>query len=307
VAYAPVGGGSFHWVVTDRTGVRRFVTADDLGTKPWLGETWDGAHDGLRRAFDTAAALRGAGLQFVAAPIATTSGETLHRIGRRYSIALFPFVPGQAGRYGEYDAETRAAVVTMLAELHRATPVVSSIANPIELELPGRGRLQAGLGALNEPWTGGPFSARAREALARHASEVTELLGLYDRLSTEVAKRDGPWVVTHGEPHAVNVISNGETHVLVDWDTVALAPPERDLWILVGDAADEAGTSYAAATGHPLDRVALDLFRLRWDLADIAAFTHLLRSEHRENDDTAKAYSGLAWLLTTRDRWEALL
>ena len=39
--------------------------------------------------------------------------------------------------------------------------------------------------------------------------------------------------MTHGEPHAGNVMRTDEGRLLVDWDTVALAPPERDLWMLV--------------------------------------------------------------------------
>ena len=60
--YAAVGGGSYHWVVKDRNGTRAFVTVDDLDLKPWLGDTRESAFDGLRRAFDTAAALRDDGL-----------------------------------------------------------------------------------------------------------------------------------------------------------------------------------------------------------------------------------------------------
>jgi hypothetical protein len=38
--YAPVGGGSYHWVATgDTPGERRFVTVDDLDDKGWLGRT----------------------------------------------------------------------------------------------------------------------------------------------------------------------------------------------------------------------------------------------------------------------------
>jgi hypothetical protein len=305
--YAAVGGGSYHWVVSDRAGTRRFVTGDDLETKSWLGDTRDLEFDGLRRAFDTALALHDAGLGFVVAPIPTGGGETVLRIASRYTMALFPFVAGQAGTYGEYDAATRAAVVSMLAELHRATPSVATVARSIGLELPGRGRLETALAALDEPWPGGPFSERAREALARHASDVIEQLALYDRLSADVASRNGEWVVTHGEPHAANVLSTGESHVLVDWDTVALAPPERDLWILVGDSSDEEAARYAAATGHRVDQAALHFFQLRWDLNDIAAFTALLRSPHDEHEDTAKAYAGLTFLLAARDRWASLL
>ena len=303
--YAAVGGGSYHWVVNDLEGTRGFVTVDDLDRKPWLGDTRESVFDGLGRAFDTAAALRDSGLGFVAAPIPTARGETLRRIGPRYTIALFPFVEGQAGRFGQYDTAERAAVVTMLADLHQATPAVGSVARTIDLELPGRPQLEDALQELDQPWSGGPFSEPARQALARHAPDVAELLALADRLSAEVAKSTN-WVVTHGEPHAANVMRAGERYALVDWDTVALAPPERDLWMLVGDGADEV-TAYADATGHQLDQVAVNFFRLTWDLADIAAFTNVLRSPHRHSADTVKAYDGLTKCVATRDRWAALL
>jgi hypothetical protein len=305
--YAPVGGGSYHWIVDEVNGMRRFVTVDDLDRKPWLGETRESTFDGLRRAFETAVALRNGGLEFVLAPIPTACGETVLRAGPRYTIALFPFVGGQAGRYGHYDAATRAAVVSMLAALHAATPAVASVARRVDLNLPGRDRLEEALGELGETWSGGPFSEPARQALSRHASDVNELLALADRLASEVARRSSNWVVTHGEPHAANVMRSGEGEVLVDWDTVALAPPERDLWILVDDVADEGTIRYAEATGHQLDQVAIDFFRLRWDLADIAAFTDVLRSPHHRNEDTAKACAGLTELVTTRDQWAALL
>jgi spectinomycin phosphotransferase len=135
---------------------------------------------------------------------------------------------------------------------------------------------------------------------------VAELLALGDRLFVDVKSRRTNWVVTHGEPHAGNVMWTGESHVLVDWDTVALAPPERDLWMFVGDNGEEA-TTYTDATGHELDQVAVNFFRLRWDLADVAAFTDLLRSPHHHTEDTEKAYDALTFYVGTRDRWAALL
>ena len=65
--------------------------------------------------------------------------------------------------------------------------------------------------------------------------------------------------------------------------------------------------AYAEASGHPPDRVALDLFRLMWDLADLAAFSHVLRAPHRDGEDTATAYEGLLSCVAIRDRWTSLL
>jgi spectinomycin phosphotransferase len=279
--YAAVGGGSYHWVVTDLQGRRAFVTLDDLDNKPWLGDTRDAVFDGLRRAFDTAGALRNAGLAFVVAPILTNTGETLRRAGPLYTVALFPFVAGRAGTYGRYDDAERAAIQAMLAELHQTTPAVRSTARRLDLDLPGRRYIESALEDLNEAWSGGPLAEPARRALATHAADVAELLALFDRLRAHVAGRSVDWVVTHGEPHAANVMRTGESYVLVDWDTVALAPPERDLWMLARD------------DDRDVDRLAVDFFRITWDLEDIAAFTNVLRSPHRESADTRKAYDGL--------------
>ena len=306
VDYAAVGGGSYHWLVKDLEGTRSFVTADDLDQKPWLGKTRESAFDGLRRAFDTAVALRDSGVGFVVAPIPTSQGETVRRIGPRHTIALFPFVDGEPGTFGTYETAERAALLAMLADLHEATPLAASVARRIDLALPGREKLEAALEAMNQAWSGGPLSEPARRTLAPHASDVAELLALLDRLSADVATRGTDWVITHGEPHGGNVIRAGESYVLVDWDTVALAPRERDLWMLVEDTAEEAA-SYTDATGQQLDQIAVSFFRLTWDLADIAAFTDLLRSPHDHSEDTEKAYKALTYYVTTGERWARLL
>ncbi len=304
--YEAVGAGSYHWNVADREGTRRFVTVDDLDQKAWLGDTRDIVWEGLRRAFDTAAALRSAGLDFVVAPLPTSDGETLRRIEPRYTIALFPFVDGAAGRYGHYDAEAHTAVEAMLSQLHLATPAVGATPGSAGVELPGRRHLEAGLRELHQPWSGGPFSEPARQVFAGHAADVAAFLALADRLAAEVAQRRSPWVVTHGEPHSANVLRTATGHVLVDWDTVALAPPERDLWMLAED--DEDGlAAYTSATGYAVDPVAVDFFRLSWDLNDLAEYLNVLRSPHSENEDTLSDYEGLTRCLPSRAEWSKQL
>ena len=295
--YAPLGAGSYHWVVRDRAGGRGFVTVDDLDHKAWLGDEREVVFEGLRRVFSTALALSEAGLDFVVAPIAARDGEPVCRVEPRYAMALFPFVDGESSEWGRHEPpEERAILVSLLAEIHRATPAVASVARTVGLDLPGRQHLEAGLRELNAPWSGGPFSEPAREALARHAAEVTELIGLADRLAAAVAGRGNPWVITHGEPHSGNFMRRGTTRLLVDWDTVALAPPERDLWMVVESAEDAA--IYANATGRQVDEEALSFFRLTWDLKDLAEYLSALRSPHRESEDTQRAYDGIVNCVT---------
>jgi spectinomycin phosphotransferase len=300
IEYAAVGAGSYHWLAADAGGARRFVTVDDLDQKRWLGETRDAARDALGRAFGTAAALWQAGLEFVVAPIRTASAEPLHPIGSRHTAALFPFVDGQAGRFGHYEPDARAAVVSMLADLHRAEPAATG-ALGVGLELAGRPRLEDALRDVNETWSGGPLSEPARQAFASHAADVAGLLAVADSLAASVHERGRQWVITHGEPHAGNVMRTGAAHVLVDWDTVALAPRERDLWMLAGEPGDLA--AYTDLTGEEIDRDALDFFRLTWDLKDIAEYLNVLRSPHDENEDSRTALEGITRSMSRRDEW----
>ena len=112
--------------------------------------------------------------------------------------------------------------------------------------------------------------------------------------------------MTHGEPHPVNFLRTDAGRVLVDWDTVALAPPERDLWMVLRDTGDDA-TRYTDATGHRPDPVALEFFRLMWDLSDLAAYIDVVRSPHVDSEDTAKAFEGLEKAVAIRDQWAALI
>jgi spectinomycin phosphotransferase len=303
LAYAAVGAGSYHWLVTGPDGKRGFVTVDDLDGKLWLGDARESVLAGLERAFQTARTLADHGLPFVTAPVATHGGETVRRLGPRHTVALFPFVDGEAGRWGEPTSAERAAVFELLARLHGSTSAVSATATSLGLQIPGRHVLEAALRELDEPWTGGPFSEPARAGLARHASAIVELLALADRLAADVERRGAPWVITHGEPHPGNVMRSGEGYVLVDWDTVALAPPERDLWMLAGDGAE----AYVRATGHEPDEVAVDFFRLTWDLKDLAEYLNVFRSPHSHNEDTERTLEFVRAFGAVRDRWTPLL
>ena len=303
IEYAPVGFGSYHWIATDQGDARRFVTVDDLDRKPWFGDSRDVAFDGMARSFGTALALRERGLDFVLAPMPALDAEAVRRIDDRYSIAVFPLVDGESSDFGEHETpEQRAAMIAVLARLHSATSGVATIVPRPSLDLPGRPQLEDGLRALDQPWTAGPYSERAGAALAAHASDLIRLLGIVDRLATDVAARASDRVVTHGEPHAANVIWTGEGPLLIDWDTVALAPRERDLWMVVTGSGEEAA-AYAALTGYQPDPRTIDFYRLTWDVANIAAYVDVLRSPDVDTDDMLKSYENLRKDLALGSRW----
>ncbi len=302
--YIPKGLGSYHWR-TETLAHRYFLTVDDLDTKPWLGESPDSTFEGLEAAYDSSLALhRDGNLGFVVAPIPRRGGSTTLRLSERYALTVFPFMDGEPGLWGDtIGSKDREQLLRRLAELHRSTPAAASRTPRYGVVLPGREVLESALDDLDRTWTGGPFSEPARQRLANHASEVQEWVITFDHLADLVAKAGGEEVITHGEPHPGNLMHTDSGVLLVDWDTVGLAPPERDLWMF-DDGSAHALRPYTQATGRVVDDTAMSLFRLAWTLSDIAAFTALFRSDHGRNPGAEKSLraltDSLVGALTTR-------
>jgi len=290
--YAPVGGGSYHWVAAGGApGERRFVTVDDLDDKGWLGPTRPAVLAGLRAAMDAAVTLRRqAGLGFVVDPVPAATGETVRPVGDRHAVAVFPFLAGKPGDWAEpLPAPERAELITMLAALHGADP--GSVRLPrFEAGISWRGDLETALGELGRPWAGGPYAEPTRELLAGAARTVRRQLDALDRWAARLAAAEV--VITHGEPHPGNVVHSAAGLLLIDWDTVALAPPERDLWSVATGSGEEV-RRYTELTGRPVDPAVLEFYRLRWALDDLSCFLRDLRAPHRRTPGTEHAWEAL--------------
>jgi hypothetical protein len=301
--YVPEGGGGHHWVLTGAAGQRHFVTVDDLDSKPWLGTSRRAVFDGLRGALSTAAALRDSGLPFVVAPIAARDGQPLRWAGHRYAASVFPFLAGRPHQFGPYaDERLRNQVLDMMAALHRATPAVRDSAPRHVLGFAGRADLDAFLLSPDQPWESGPFAAAAHRLVAARAGDLRQLVTGFDRVAESTRLARAEVVITHGEPHPANILSLAGGLVLIDWDTAALAPAERDI-ALIATAGNAGADRYQQATGRELDAAVIGLYRLRWYLDDIASAVRLLRNSHRDTPDTTRWRQGLARQLEQLPGW----
>lgn len=108
-------------------------------------------------------------------------------------------------------------------------------------------------------------------------------------------------VVTHGEPHRGNTIDTADDLMLIDWDTALVAPPERDLWMLIGE--DNAiAHAYTERSGVTLDGDTARLYRLWWGLCEISLFVAEFQRPHADTEDTRVAWAGLQRFLDPA-RW----
>jgi hypothetical protein len=307
LSYQAVGFGSHHWLATDSDGLRLFATVDDLSEKlDDEANSTSAVFGRLEQAFESALSLRrDAGLEFVVAPLPAAGGRVLRRLNDRYSLVVHPYLDGcQAGQDDEFESVAdRQAVLAMLVRLHSAKATPPPTEN---FEIGDRAALVDAMRNTGEPWRAGPYGARTRDLLARHAADLAALLGVFDELVGRVRTRGDRMVITHGEPNASNVLKAAAGLVFVDWESALLAPPERDLWALA-EADPGLLEAYSAAAGTAIDPEALALHRMLYDLAEIALYVRWFRTPHGDTADAAEGWKNLQYFLRPAERWPDLL
>lgn len=298
LAYVPLGFGSHHWAATRPDGSRLFVTADRVGNGP---ET---AEERLNAAYLTVAALQERGLDFVVAPLPSRDGTLLQRPAPGWALAVFEYQDGKAAGEGEWrDLAGAAEAARLIGRLHSEPP--PAVLRRFSFRLPRRDELFAG---LEQPWRSGPYGEQTRALLAEARPHVEALLRHYDALVHAALRDSGRWVITHGEPHSGNFIRDeaGRLH-LIDWDTVRLAPRERDLSSLPVDA-PEVLAAYQSMAGAVQPRAALlELFRAWWDLCEICIYADHYRNQHEDTEDDAIRWPAFRDYLDIAARWPALV
>jgi spectinomycin phosphotransferase len=263
VEHLAVGWGAHHWRAWAEGEPVLFVTLDPPTDRHTAAS--------LEGAYASAAAL---GLDFVWPSLPQLEGSfTLPFAGRTLSVT------------GWLDGE-RPAVCTpdlpdLLGALHRApvppgAPVWTSEIDP---------ELAARLADLLAASWDGPLGAAARSVLAEHMSQVTGWFREHTMLKGRVASSS--YVVTHGEPGLHNQWHARGRTWLIDWESLRLAPRERDLATLVHTGIDADG-----------DPAMVRLFDLEWRLSEIWSFARWLQGPHEGHADDRTALAGLTDELT---------
>ena len=272
VDHLAVGFGAHHWAASQAARPVLFVTLDQLGTRHSAAS--------LESAYAGAAALAASGLEFVLAPLPTAARRFTVPFAGATTLSCTPWQEGRVvGEGVEIDPELARPNAAMLARLHAADPPPGI---PVWRPLVEPDFAERLAGRLKAPWPTGPYGEPARTALAARRSDLHRWTARYLALGEQAADR--PWVATHGEPHAGNQLRTEDGVLLVDWESLALAPRERDLRPLVG-------SGYADLV-HP-DPAMLELFDLEWRLDEIAQYADWFSGAHDGTASDAVAFGGL--------------
>ena len=295
IEYAPVGAGSYHWLAEGAGGRKWFVTADALeGRRTRIRRRPDALYADLTGAYGTAAALRADGLDFVVAPVPARTGELVVRALPRWAVAVFPYVEGKPVGQGHWaDPGECACAAELVGQLHAARPPAS--VRRWSVDIPRREGYQKAFAEIDRTWASGPYGERTRTHLASSRDRVEGWFSRYDRLAEEESNDTESWVVTHGEPHSGNFIagSDGAFH-LIDWDTVRLAPRERDLALLATDDPAVLAAYQRGAAAYVPSAAMMELYSLRWALSEICEYVTRFHAPHGDGPDDRASWEELA-------------
>ncbi|MFE0154542.1 phosphotransferase [Nonomuraea sp. NPDC059007] len=252
-----------------------------LGTDSWAyrcGSLWISVRRDflghLPQSYETAYALRGAGLDFVLAPLAGRDGRVLRTV-QGFPVAVYPYLPVEPiGGAGSLTPRELNRIWELMSKVHTCD-VATDL--PVEdFRLPFEDRLSAGLTRALEPSRdAGPFSRRLRELVRRNGAYIA---GLRERISETgerctAARR--PLSITHGDLNGDNVLRLGDDFVIADWQCALRAPAERDGYF----CAREFGLP---PQGDPLLH---HFYALQWSLSEIAEYVITFTAEHGDTSD----------------------
>lgn len=150
-------------------------------------------------------------------------------------------------------------------------------------------------------WTG-TFAHPQEHALAQWASarrsDLLRDIGIAEAAVKQLQSADLAFILTHGDAPG-NILYDGQQVVLVDWDTVLLAPRERDTWFHRDDA-DFLRLYRQFVPGYDFDPTAYRFYLYKRYLEDALGFFEKILSV--ESSDAVKA-ENYRQLLNDCDGW----
>lgn len=244
----------------------------------------------------------GLGIAAVMAPILSAENR-LQVEAEGFQWALYPFVEGSSGFERALSATQWTTFGAALSEVHHATLPAELLADiPQETYSPRWRERARVLSAHVLRGAGGDAMAHQLTAFWRsRQSEIDTLIERAESLGQIAATSDAPRVLCHADIHAGNVLLGVDGGLfIVDWDTLLLAPKERDLMFVGGgvggvwnDADEEAGF-YRGYGSADIDHRLLSYYRYERIVVDIVELADQILDPAAGAEDRAQ---GLRYML----------
>ncbi|MFC9825379.1 phosphotransferase [Streptomyces erythrochromogenes] len=261
------------------------LTFVPVGEDSWsyrLGDLWISIRRDLRghipAAYTASRLLHEAGLDFVLAPLPGADGQLAHPVGGR-PVLVFPYVTSTTLTRATATPDDVQQVVSILGQVHRCA---------IKADLPKETyqlTFEEDLEVILGPpltTTGGPYTAPLLDLITHGRNSILADWAELTDLTRDCTLAADPFVLTHGEPLATNILRSAAGLMLIDWGEAMWATPQRDF-------VHVARTLGPVPRHEPFTR----FYEIRWRLSEIAEYGMRFLGEHLGDDDDAAMWQRL--------------
>jgi spectinomycin phosphotransferase len=222
----------------------------------------------------------------VIAPYSTQTQQLWANLGD-FRLMVFPFVEGHSGFEVDLTDQQWIDFGRALKHIHRAA-VPQAILDRIPRETFSpywRERVREFQQQVETQTFDEPVAARLAAFLKSKKAEISHMINRAEELAAVLQRQSLDYILCHADIHVGNVLtdSTNDTLYVVDWDTLTLAPKERDLMFIGGGlgggghTADEEETLFYQGYGQTeINPVALAYYRYERIVQDIAAYCEQL-------------------------------
>ncbi len=259
--------------------------------------------------------LKDNGLEQIIAPVPTTMGQLGSEVGA-FTVILYPFVEGVNGMTSGLSDAQWVEYGTTLRRIHSArlppdllpyvrretfSPKWSQTIRDIERQI------------RNSAYTA-PNERKLAEFWTDKRSEIEHITARAEELGRLLQSRLPEFVLCHADIHTANILlaSQGRLFV-VDWDEALLAPKERDLMFVAGNAVSGANVEarnerlfFEGYGAKEIDPLALAYYRYEWVVQEIGDYDGRVCLAREAGDETKRdAVQGFQQLFQPDDVVEA--
>jgi len=244
------------------------------------------------------------GIEHIIAPLATSTGQLWADLDA-FTVILYPFVEAHNGY--EVDLSDRHWIEfgVALKRIHTVT-VPPALIDRIQRETSSprwREIVKKSLARVETDTFDDPVAIELAAYLKVKRAEILDLVERTEQLAQELQAQPPESVVCHADLHAGNILIDASgAFYLVDWDTLILAPKERDLMYAGGGQFRDTRTPqqeealfYQGYGPTPIDQRALAYYRYERIIEDIAVECEQIFSAADGSEDREQA---LRWSMS---------
>lgn len=258
------------------------------------------------------------GIEQIISPLITKFGDlwTQLEIMTNYTVILYPFIKGNNAvnvtlsetqwlEFGSTIKRIHTAIIP--SEITGNIPKETFTSKWFEI-------LETFLNFAKREVFDDPISLKTSKLLISKETEISGLIHQSKELADTLKKQSHKYVLCHGDIHGWNLLVSSKNELyVIDWDTLILAPKERDLMFIGAGiwksgyfAAEELALFYQGYGQDDINRDALSYYRSERIIQDIGEFCENIFLSHKDNKDRFQSYEYLQSIFSENGPFESI-